>query len=81
MSRKITNEFQELLKSLSAIPDIYFVSMFSSWCKFPFYEPDFGWGKPVWVGVTNFPMKNTVVLIDDKSGEGMEAWVNLDEND
>ncbi|XP_021902551.1 salutaridinol 7-O-acetyltransferase-like [Carica papaya] len=24
---------------------------FSSWCKFGFYEADFGWGKPLWVGL------------------------------
>ncbi|WOG85481.1 hypothetical protein DCAR_0104670 [Daucus carota subsp. sativus] len=77
----MTNEFFALLKNLSAIPDIYFVGMFTSWCTFPFYEADFGWGKPVWFSVANVPMKNTVVLIDDKSGEGIEAWVNLDETD
>ncbi|WRX17767.1 hypothetical protein QQP08_010254, partial [Theobroma cacao] len=23
---------------------------FTSWCRFPFYETDFGWGKPIWLG-------------------------------
>ncbi|KAK7291690.1 hypothetical protein RIF29_07040 [Crotalaria pallida] len=22
---------------------------YASWCKFPSFEADFGWGKPVWV--------------------------------
>ncbi|XP_074332802.1 pelargonidin 3-O-(6-caffeoylglucoside) 5-O-(6-O-malonylglucoside) 4'''-malonyltransferase-like [Apium graveolens] len=70
----------ELMKSLSD-PNIYFAGTFSSWCKFPFYEADFGWGKPIWVSIPNVPMKNTVVLIDDKAGEGIEAWVCMDEND
>ncbi|KAK1368098.1 vinorine synthase-like [Heracleum sosnowskyi] len=70
----------ELKKSLSD-PNIYFAGAFTSWCKFPLYEVDFGWGKPTWVSIPNFPMKNAVVLIDDKSGEGIEAWVCMDEND
>ncbi|KAK1368108.1 vinorine synthase-like [Heracleum sosnowskyi] len=70
----------ELIKSLSD-PNIFFAGTYSSWCKFPFYEADFGWGKPTWVSIPNVPMKNTVVLIDDKSGEGIEAWVCMDEND
>ncbi|KAK1368097.1 hypothetical protein POM88_034189 [Heracleum sosnowskyi] len=70
----------ELKKSLSD-PNIYFAGVFTSWCKFPLYEVDFGWGKPTWVSIPNFLIKNAVVLIDDKSGEGIEAWVCMDEND
>lgn len=76
----ISHGSSELIKNLSN-PDIYFAGTYSSWCKFPFYEADFGWGKPIWVSIPNVPMKNTVVLIDDKFGEGIEAWVCLDEND
>ncbi|XVF54640.1 hypothetical protein PTKIN_Ptkin05aG0197500 [Pterospermum kingtungense] len=25
---------------------------FTSWCRFPFYEADFGWGKPIWFVTT-----------------------------
>ncbi|KAM6589540.1 hypothetical protein CsatA_012145 [Cannabis sativa] len=54
---------------------------FSSWCRFPLYESDFGWGKPVWVGVPPFPSNNLVVLMDSKSGDGgIEAFINLDKN-
>ena len=29
------------------------VFLFTSWCRFPFYEADFGWGKPVWISRTH----------------------------
>ncbi|XP_055960480.1 stemmadenine O-acetyltransferase-like [Mercurialis annua] len=49
---------------------------FTSWCKFPFYEADFGWGKPAWIG-THMGLNNSAVFIDAKDGEGIEAWVTL----
>ncbi|KAK3034802.1 hypothetical protein RJ639_033707 [Escallonia herrerae] len=54
---------------------------FTSWCKFPFYEADFGLGKPIWSSVVKMPFKNLVILMDDKEGEGIEAWVHLDAAD
>ncbi|XVF40882.1 hypothetical protein PTKIN_Ptkin01aG0152400 [Pterospermum kingtungense] len=46
-------------------------------CGYPFYEMNFGWGKPLWVtSPSNF--KNSIVLLDSKWG-GTEAWVTLDE--
>ncbi|CAI0395934.1 unnamed protein product [Linum tenue] len=48
----------------------------SSWCRFPFYEVDFGVGKPSWI--CTFTMShNLAVLMDAKDGEGIEAWVTL----
>ncbi|KAL4628935.1 hypothetical protein ACB092_05G273400 [Castanea dentata] len=54
---------------------------FSSWCRFPIYETDFGWGNPMWIGEVSPPFKNATVFIDTKSGDGIEAWVNLKEED
>ena len=54
---------------------------FSSWCRFPLYESDFGWGKPAWVGLPPLTFKNLVVLMDTISGDGVEAYINLDQND
>ncbi|KAF8399851.1 hypothetical protein HHK36_015722 [Tetracentron sinense] len=54
---------------------------FSSWCRFPFYHVDFGWGKPTWVCTTTLPFKNVVIFMDTKSGDGIEAWVNMLEED
>ncbi|KAK6148130.1 hypothetical protein DH2020_019042 [Rehmannia glutinosa] len=50
---------------------------FSSWCRFPMYEVDFGWGKPVWVCTTTLPFKNLVILMSTPCGGGIEAWVNV----
>ncbi|KAF7811494.1 vinorine synthase-like [Senna tora] len=55
---------------------------FTSWCNFGFYEVDFGWGKPVWVSGVGFSgsvFMNLVVLVDARFGDGIEAWVSMDE--
>ncbi|KAK9293120.1 hypothetical protein L1049_021106 [Liquidambar formosana] len=54
---------------------------FSSWTRFPFYEADFGWGKPIWVCTTSVPMKNVVILMGTRCGDGIEAWVSLAEHE
>ncbi|KAG5526155.1 hypothetical protein RHGRI_032441 [Rhododendron griersonianum] len=44
----------------------------------------FGWGKPIWVslGGNKDPMvMNLIYLLDTRSGGGIEAWVNLSEED
>ncbi|CAA0807352.1 HXXXD-type acyl-transferase family protein [Striga hermonthica] len=51
---------------------------FSSWCQFPVYEEvDFGWGRPALVCTTSLPLKNVIVLVRSRCGEGIEAWVNM----
>ncbi|XP_042023307.1 stemmadenine O-acetyltransferase-like [Salvia splendens] len=54
---------------------------FTSLCRFPVYEADFGWGKPVWVGSAGFAYKNLVTFMDTRNGDGIEAWVNLRRDD
>ncbi|XP_031092490.1 stemmadenine O-acetyltransferase-like isoform X1 [Ipomoea triloba] len=54
---------------------------FTSVCRFPIYEVDFGWGKPVWACITTFPYKNLVILMSTKCGDGIEAWINTGEED
>ena len=52
------------------------VYTFSSVCKFPFYETDFGWGKPAWMTCPMlFPMY--LIFMDTKSGDGIEVWATL----
>ncbi|CAN1128775.1 Stemmadenine O-acetyltransferase [Linum perenne] len=52
----------------------------SSWCRFPFYDMDFGLGNPLWVSF--FTMcYNLCVLIDAPDGNGIEAWITLSNND
>ncbi|KAE8055574.1 hypothetical protein FH972_012404 [Carpinus fangiana] len=52
----------------------------SSWCKFPLYETDFGWGKPAWMTSANKLVSNTISLLDTSSG-GVEALITLDEEE
>ncbi|KAM1170976.1 hypothetical protein ACFX15_020826 [Malus domestica] len=54
---------------------------FSSWIRFSLYNTDFGWGKPTWACIPNVPIKNVVILLSSSSGDGIEAWVTLDEED
>ncbi|KAJ4702265.1 vinorine synthase-like [Melia azedarach] len=57
---------------------------FTSWCKFGFYETDFGWGKPIWVsgfGLNCSPVMNLIILVDTRFGDGIEAWTTLEEEE
>ncbi|CAL1383695.1 unnamed protein product [Linum trigynum] len=56
----------------------------SSWCRLGFYGSDFGWGKPVWVssyGLEGSVFLNLVMMADTPCGEGVEAWVTMDEEE
>ncbi|KAM7251227.1 hypothetical protein ACFE04_023110 [Oxalis oulophora] len=55
--------------------------MSTSWCRFPFYEADFGWGKPTWVCPSLKPFKNFFILMDSRDGAGVEAWCSLVDED
>ncbi|KAK7274382.1 hypothetical protein RIF29_15467 [Crotalaria pallida] len=50
---------------------------FSSWARFAFYGNDFGWGKPTFVCPLGVPIKNVIILMATKDGDGIEAWVTL----
>ncbi|KAF8040712.1 hypothetical protein BT93_B2823 [Corymbia citriodora subsp. variegata] len=50
---------------------------FTSLCRFPLYESDFGWGSPTWVGSPALTFQNLVVFKDTKSGDGVEAYISL----
>ncbi|GER51697.1 HXXXD-type acyl-transferase family protein [Striga asiatica] len=59
--------------------------LFTSWCRFPVYEVDFGWGRPIRVCTADLPVKNAACLMDmngleDGRGKGIEAWVNMTED-
>lgn len=53
----------------------------TSWSRVPIYETDFGWGKPSWVCVADMVYKNTILLMDTKCGDGIEAWVCMEVED
>ncbi|XP_055810902.1 vinorine synthase-like [Solanum dulcamara] len=52
----------------------------TSLCKFPFYDIDFGWGRPKWASVGSIA-PNLVVLMDTSDGKGIEVWLGLVEED
>ncbi|KAL3635053.1 hypothetical protein CASFOL_022107 [Castilleja foliolosa] len=58
------------------------VLWFTDWSKFGFYKADFGFGNmPVWVRIGTATSGNQIVFIENKEGDGIEAWVHLDPND
>ncbi|KAK9286250.1 hypothetical protein L1049_014637 [Liquidambar formosana] len=74
----VINSFKELHEEL--YNDEVDLHPMSSVCNFPIYEADFGWGKPSWVSRVSVPLE-LVVLMDTKYGNGIEAWVSLEEKD
>ncbi|KAK9757084.1 hypothetical protein RND81_01G138800 [Saponaria officinalis] len=54
---------------------------FSSCIWFPIYEVNFGWGTPIWFSPATLPFKNDVMFFSTKCGKGIEAWVNVLEED
>ncbi|KAL4279355.1 hypothetical protein GQ457_03G004320 [Hibiscus cannabinus] len=55
------------------------ICLLTSWCRFPYYEADFGWGKPVWIASAH--KATEMVLLLDTAGSddvGIEAWVTLE---
>lgn len=54
---------------------------FTDWSKFGLYKVDFGWGKPVSVDMAPVPYERVTVLMNNKDGDGIEAWVHLMSND
>ncbi|XP_027178426.1 acylsugar acyltransferase 3-like [Coffea eugenioides] len=55
----------------------------SSWCRFPFYGVDFGWGTPSLVYPAIIPGQNAniLILIDMEDGNGIYAHLILKELD
>ncbi|KAJ8748598.1 hypothetical protein K2173_007588 [Erythroxylum novogranatense] len=54
---------------------------FTSFCWFPVYEIDFGWGKPEWIGSACWPYQNMFLFTDTKEKGGIEMNANLLEED
>ncbi|KAL6564454.1 hypothetical protein OROMI_015904 [Orobanche minor] len=51
--------------------------LFSSWFRFPIYEVDFGWGRPLLVGMTPLLLNNLAIFMDVISGDGIEVSINM----
>ncbi|XP_027343272.1 vinorine synthase-like [Abrus precatorius] len=78
---KFINECLKLATTTTAESESQSMVYYASWCRFPMYEADFGWGKPVWVGTSGCPTKNGIVLMDTSDGVGIEAIVNMEKED
>ncbi|KAL3507252.1 hypothetical protein ACH5RR_032634 [Cinchona calisaya] len=90
--RTVTRKFNEIcdenvvldeMKKSSTIvsqPDIQHCH-FTSSCKFLLHEVDFGWGKPIFVRARALPVQNTIILMDTKSGDGIQALISLVDED
>lgn len=70
----------------SSAADADYLSMVS-WCNFGLYGIDFGWGKPMWItkcdggsAGAETPYMNALWLMDTREGDGVEAWLTLDQN-
>jgi shikimate O-hydroxycinnamoyltransferase len=53
---------------------------FSSICRFPVYEVDFGWGKPLWFGLGS-SHHDIAIFLDSLSQGDIEAWITLKSED
>ncbi|XAR71006.1 Vinorine synthase [Bertholletia excelsa] len=69
------------MKEVKTLFDDLEVYRCSSFCSFPFYEADFGWGRPALVRMARNVVKNVFVLIGTKEDGGIDAWVTLEEQD
>ena len=52
------------------------VFMFTSWCNFPAYKIDFGWGKPAWMSRIHSGLE-AATFLDTEGGDGIEAWLSF----
>ncbi|GJX75527.1 acylsugar acyltransferase 3-like protein [Tanacetum coccineum] len=78
--QEVEKHYLSTLSMLEGDESRSFVS--SSLCRFPFYNVDFGWGKPIKV-ITRYPDvdDNGVILLDTRSGDGIEALVHLEKEE
>nr|XP_043625405.1 stemmadenine O-acetyltransferase-like [Erigeron canadensis] len=81
---KIVDEMKHLGGQLSSFDTDYYSS--SSMCNSGLYEADFGWGRPVWscFGYLNTDLAlytNAILLMDTSTGDGIEAWVTLSQDE
>nr|QZX44707.1 labdane acetyltransferase [Cistus creticus subsp. creticus] len=84
------NGFQVIKERMKMTQDMFSKSMdrvelygFSSWLGFGFHEINFGWGKPVWIGIfgeTGVPSTNLTILKElGGSTNSVEAWITFEE--
>lgn len=77
---EILKDWEEFIKKVGS--NRFETYVFTSRCRFPFYQIDFGWGKPKFVcNSGREALKSKIVLMDTQNGDGIEAFVKLEENE
>ncbi|GKB10917.1 transferase, chloramphenicol acetyltransferase-like domain protein, partial [Tanacetum coccineum] len=79
---KVIDEVRWLGAQMASYDADYYST--SSMCNSGMYEADFGWGTPVWTcfGYVNNDVPlyaNGIMLMDTSTGDGIEAWVTLNQ--
>ncbi|KAK9230464.1 hypothetical protein WN944_023434 [Citrus x changshan-huyou] len=57
------------------------VVSFKSVVGLPYYEVDFGWGKPVWFSLGPLSFPDLAILTNSSDGEGIEALAVMSKED
>ncbi|KAK3420126.1 hypothetical protein EUGRSUZ_G00928 [Eucalyptus grandis] len=74
----VADSFRDFVSVLSR--DGANVILISSWCGFPLYDSDFGWGKPDMVSNSSPPLRS-VGLVDSPVDGGIDAWITLNQDE
>ncbi|KAK6939076.1 hypothetical protein RJ641_032584 [Dillenia turbinata] len=83
IGRDVICEFLQETCEFSSKDSIMYIG-YTSWCKLGLYDIDFGWGKPIWVssmGLSTSVFVNLIILMETSCGDGIEAWITLDEQE
>ncbi|XP_056159333.1 acetyl-CoA-benzylalcohol acetyltransferase-like [Syzygium oleosum] len=57
------------------------VILIDSWCRFPLYDSDFGWGKPDSVSNTSPPLRSAGLVDSSIDDGGIDAWITLNQDE
>ncbi|KAK4712948.1 hypothetical protein R3W88_018855 [Solanum pinnatisectum] len=72
----VKSNFKQVGELIMSQGDDISVLRISSWCKFPIYEANFGWGEPILTIVALLGVKDNIVLLDSiEFLGGIEAWI------
>ncbi|KAI8006401.1 Vinorine synthase [Camellia lanceoleosa] len=77
-NNNFTTKATYLMRAKKDEMDVY---CHSSWCRFPLYEVDFGWGNPTYVVPVLMGAPIGIRLQDTRDGDGVEVWMTLKEED
>ncbi|TKY52998.1 Vinorine synthase [Spatholobus suberectus] len=82
---EISKQLIETASNVALTSGVNYVH-YTSWCNFGLYDVDYGWGRPIWVSCVASSLDdsmffNSVILMDTPSGNGIEVWIYLNEDE